>query len=185
MPTLARQSSDYFFANRRKNFSPFVGEILRYSSEEFFAIRRKNLVSFVSMGYTKDRIGVKMVSALSPSAASKIKSFSDSFPGMQNVYNNCSASCAIHIINLPSPRGSISTCWFTRRSRPRICRARNWQNYPRRWKPSSAQGSQSWYSNRDKKRNKDDQTCRRLRANHRHIFFQSPEIFLARCFPIV
>ena len=90
---------------------------------------------------------------------------------MQNVYNNCSASCAIHIINLPSPRGSISTCWYTRRSRPKICRARNWQNYPRRWKPSFAQDSRSWCSNRNKKRNKDYPTCRRLRANHRHIFF--------------
>ena len=72
MPTIARQSSDYFFAIRRKNFSPFVGKILRHSSEKFLANRRKNLVSFVSMGYTKDRIGVKMVSILSPSAASKI-----------------------------------------------------------------------------------------------------------------
>ena len=62
-------------------YAPIVGKILRQSSEKFFAIRRKNLVSFVSRGYTKERIGVKMVSALSPSAASKIKSFSDSFPG--------------------------------------------------------------------------------------------------------
>ena len=60
---------------------PIVGLFFRQSSEKFFAIRRKNLVSFVSMGYTKERIGVKMVSAFSPSAASKIKSFSDSFPG--------------------------------------------------------------------------------------------------------
>ena len=32
MPTLARQSSDYFFANRRKNYSPFVGKILFHLS---------------------------------------------------------------------------------------------------------------------------------------------------------
>ena len=61
--------------------APIVGLFFRQSPEKFFANRRKNLVLFVSMGYTKDHIGVKMVSALSPSAASKIKSFSDSFPG--------------------------------------------------------------------------------------------------------
>jgi len=59
-------------ANRRIIFSPIVGKILRQSPEKFLAICRKNLVSFVSMGYTKDHIDVKMVSILSPSAASKI-----------------------------------------------------------------------------------------------------------------
>ena len=78
---LHNQTCRRLCTNRRIIFSPIVGKILRQSSEKFLANRRKNLVSFVSMGYTKDHIGVKMVSALSPSAASKIKSFSDSFPG--------------------------------------------------------------------------------------------------------
>ena len=112
-----RQSPEKFFANHRKNFSPIVGKILfhlfRWGIRKAVSASRwclrcpHRLPQKLNLSWILSPAAV----TLPPRIPAKIYFiarrfdenllFADSLAsGAQNVYNNCSASCAIHIINL-------------------------------------------------------------------------------------